>query len=106
MFTAKPKSYRIGLNPSKVTKPLNKKLADFIDRNGLRRSWVANKLKMSSPLLSQICTQKINIPKKYWRTIAEFTNGEISVTDLLNEALELKEKDYKGYTKDENLMAR
>ena len=84
---------------------MNKRFSDWLDARGMRKNFAARKIGMGEATISLICNNKMAIPKKYWRAIAKFTNNDITVMNLLDEALEEKEKTLHKACEEENSVA-
>lgn len=66
----------------------NRKLKQWIEDHGLKQSFVAKKINVTQSILSQICTESISIPKRVWRNVITFTDGNITMDDFVNEMLD------------------
>jgi DNA-binding transcriptional regulator YdaS (Cro superfamily) len=69
---------------SKLTDRLN----EYIDKNGLRKNFFAEKLGMTPAQLTNVLTGRSKLPKKYWKRLEQITKGEISVNELMGYFLE------------------
>ncbi len=65
-----------------------KKLKDFLDKNGIKQTFFAEKLGIRHQQLSLILRGKAKLPKKVWKKVVELTNNEITMNDLLEDFLE------------------
>lgn len=67
--------------------PTAKKLKDYLDSNGIRHAWFAQKIGIANGTLSKYLLGQGKLPKKAWREVIVLTKGKISMKDLLNDFL-------------------
>jgi predicted transcriptional regulator len=63
------------------------KLKNYLDDNGIRLSWFAEKIGISVGTLSKFLKGKGKLPKKCWKKVVVVTKGKISMKELVSEFL-------------------
>jgi hypothetical protein len=67
---------------------LKDKLKKYFNETGIQRKWFAEKLGMNPYQFYHMASGYSPLPKKYWPTIIELTDGEVTLGDLLEQNME------------------
>lgn len=68
--------------------PLHLKLKKYLDDNGIRTAWFAEKLGINRETLRKVLDGRRNLPPKCWRKVVELTKGKITMKEILNNFLD------------------
>lgn len=63
------------------------KLKNYLEDNGIRLSWFAEKIGISVGTLSKFLKGKGKLPKKSWKKVVIATKGKISMKEMVTEFL-------------------
>lgn len=63
------------------------KLKKYVEENGIRSIWLAEKLGISQGTLSKYLKGEAGLPKVAWKKLVILTRGKISMKALLNDFL-------------------
>lgn len=66
---------------------LRDKLKKYFIEHGIQKKWFAEKIGMSATQLSLILKGANKFPDIYWPLIVKYTNGEITIGDLIADKL-------------------
>jgi DNA-binding transcriptional regulator YdaS (Cro superfamily) len=63
------------------------KIRKFLDDNGVKMSWFAESIGISTSALSRYIKGQGPLPKKCWKKVVVATRGKISLKEIVQEVL-------------------
>lgn len=66
---------------------LSQKLSIYFEETGVQKNWFARKIGLEPKLFYQILSGHRALPLEYWRPIINWTNGKITLKDLVEDSL-------------------
>jgi hypothetical protein len=60
------------------------KIKEYLDKFGVKQTWFAQQLGITSQMFNHILAGRKKLPKKYWTKIILISNGHVHIEDLID----------------------
>jgi predicted transcriptional regulator len=79
------------INPLESLSPMAVKLNKIIEKNGLKKKWIAKKLGISQGALCKFLLGKGKLPGKSWYNLTQLTQQKITIHEIMDFYAERKQ---------------